>query len=147
MLRLWSLLETKVEHLRSLSQQGEVVESSGLSLIARDSPRRTKSEGSLSEQNGDRSGAQPPRIGESDAPSLHDKNEVWLVGPLGFEPRTDRLKVTSSSFKTSGKLQGNFRSQATSRPKAHTRAKVAIVRALAATKYVRGPLTRTPASS
>ena len=25
---------------------------------------------------------------------LHDKNEVWLVGPLGFEPRTDRLKVS-----------------------------------------------------
>ena len=65
------------------------------------------------EQYGDRSGAQPPRIGESDAPSLHDKNEVWLVGPLGFEPRTDRLKVSGSSFKTAGKLQGNFRSQAT----------------------------------
>ena len=29
----------------------------------------------------------------------------WVVGPLGFEPRTDELKVSGSTFKTAGKLQ------------------------------------------
>ena len=30
-----------------------------------------------------------------------------VVGPLGFEPRTDGLKVSGSSFKTAGKTHEN----------------------------------------
>ena len=56
-----------------------------------------------------------------------------LVGPLGFEPRTDGLKVSGSSLKTAGKQQGKRRSQATFRLKAYTCANIAAVRALAAT--------------
>ena len=55
------------------------------------------------------------------------------MGPLGFEPRTDGLKVSGSSFKTAGKQQGKRRSQATSQPKEHTCANIATVRALTAT--------------
>ena len=55
-----------------------------------------------------------------------------VVGPLGFEPRTDGLKVSGSSFKTAGKQQGKRRSQATFQPKEHTCANVAAVRALTA---------------
>ena len=43
-----------------------------------------------------------------------------LVGPLGFEPRTDGLKVSGSSFKTAGKLQGKRRHQAIFQPKEYT---------------------------
>ncbi len=32
-----------------------------------------------------------------------------VVGPLGFEPRTDGLKVSGSSFKTAGKTQETAR--------------------------------------
>ena len=30
-----------------------------------------------------------------------------VVGPLGFEPRTDGLKVSGSSFKTAGKRRND----------------------------------------
>ena len=35
-----------------------------------------------------------------------------VVGPLGFEPRTDGLKVSGSSLKTAPKQQGNCRETA-----------------------------------
>ena len=63
------------------------------------------------------------------------------MGPLGFEPRTDGLKVSGSSTKGApkGHQKGakNSRENAglrpPSRPKAYTCASLAAVRALAAT--------------
>ena len=52
------------------------------------------------------------------AEACNTPKEESLVGPLGFEPRTDGLKVSGSSLKTApkqpqktGKLQGNSSKQ------------------------------------
>ena len=93
-------------------------------------------------------------------PALRERHQVSMVGPLGFEPRTDGLKVSGSSFKTagnagkqqenagktqiSGRQTGHFRYKMATmatpkkggnsdlRPRAHTCANIATVRALAA---------------
>ena len=48
-----------------------------------------------------------PAIGEA----CNTPKEESLVGPLGFEPRTDGLKVSGSSLKTAPKQQGNSSKQ------------------------------------
>ena len=50
------------------------------------------------------------QLGGMDPRELPSLMQGLVVGPLGFEPRTDGLKVSGSSFKTAGKTQvsGHF---------------------------------------
>ena len=67
-----------------------------------------------------------PELGRAPGkePQRQGSRFCQVVGPQGFEPWTDGLKVSGSSFKTAGKLQGKRRSQATYRPKPYACANV-----------------------